>query len=57
MDLTREHALATLKTYTKSEALLKHAFAVEGVMRYFAREAGEDENYWGIVGMLHDVGL
>lgn len=55
MDLTREHALSTLKTYTKSDALLKHAFAVEGVMRYFAREAGEDENYWGIVGLLHDV--
>ena len=55
MDTTREHALATLKAYTKSEALLKHAFAVEGVMRYFAREAGEDENYWGIVGLLHDV--
>jgi predicted hydrolase (HD superfamily) len=46
MDLTREHALSTLKAYTKSEALLKHAFAVEGVMRFFAREAGEDENYW-----------
>ncbi|HWQ98586.1 MAG TPA: HDIG domain-containing protein [Clostridia bacterium] len=55
MDLTREHALSTLETYTKSEALLKHAYAVEGVMRYFAREAGEDENYWGLVGLLHDV--
>ena len=55
MDLTREHALSTLETYTKSEALLKHACAVEGVMRYFARESGEDENYWGIVGLLHDV--
>ena len=55
MDMAREHALSTLETYTKTEALLKHAFAVEGVMRYFAREAGEDENYWGIVGLLHDV--
>ena len=43
MELTREHALSTLKTYTKSEALLKHAFAVEGVMRAFAREAGEEK--------------
>ena len=55
MDLSREHALSTLKAYTKSEALLKHAYAVEGVMRYFAREAGEDENYWGNTGLLHDV--
>ncbi|MDP3448563.1 MAG: hydrolase [Eubacteriales bacterium] len=55
MDITREHALTTLQAYTKSDALLKHAFAVEGVMRYFAREAGEDESYWGIVGLLHDV--
>ena len=55
MDMTRDHALSTLMTYTKSEALLKHAYAVEGVMRFFAREAGEDENYWGIAGLLHDV--
>ena len=43
MKLTREDALSTLKTYTKTEALLKHAYAVEGVMRFFARELGEDE--------------
>ena len=55
MKQTREDALSTLKTYTKTEALLKHAYAVEGVMRYFARELGEDEEYWGIVGLLHDV--
>ena len=55
MDLSREHALSTLKAYTKSEALLKHAYAVEGVMRYFAREAGEDENYWGLIGLMHDI--
>ncbi len=55
MKQTRQDALNTLQTYTKSEALLKHAYAVEGVMRYFARELGEDEEYWGIVGLLHDV--
>jgi len=55
MELSREHALSTLRAYTKSEALLKHAYAVEGVMRCFARELGEDEDYWGIVGLLHDV--
>ena len=55
MEKTRQDALNTLQSYTKSEALLKHAFAVEGVMRYFARALGEDEEYWGIVGLLHDV--
>lgn len=51
----REEALSVLKQYTKSEALIRHALAVEAVMRYFAREAGEDEEYWGAVGLLHDV--
>ncbi|MGI5901062.1 MAG: HDIG domain-containing metalloprotein [Desulfitobacteriia bacterium] len=51
----REKALSVLKQYTKSEALIRHALAVEAVMRYFAREAGEDEEYWGAVGLLHDV--
>ncbi len=55
MERTRQDALATLQTYTKSDALIRHAYAVEGVMRYFARELGEDEEYWGIVGLLHDV--
>ncbi|NLI53697.1 MAG: HDIG domain-containing protein [Clostridiales bacterium] len=55
MERTRQDALNTLQTYTKSDALLRHAYAVEGVMRYFARELGEDEEYWGIVGLLHDV--
>ncbi len=55
MKQTRQDALKTLQTYTKSDALIKHAFAVEGVMRRFARESGEDEEYWGIVGLLHDV--
>ena len=56
MDTTREHALATLKAYTKSEALLKHAFAVEGVMRYFAREAGEDEHVPASLTALDPIG-
>jgi putative nucleotidyltransferase with HDIG domain len=55
MEQTRQVALATLKTYTQSEALIKHAYAVEGVMRYFARELNEDADYWGVVGLLHDV--
>ncbi len=52
---TREDALALLQQYNKSEALLRHGYAVEGVMRYFAEQLGEDADYWGIVGLLHDV--
>jgi len=52
---TREEAFALLKEYNKSESLLKHALAVEGVMRYMARKAGEDENKWAIVGLVHDL--
>ena len=52
---TRDEALALLKQYNQSEALLRHAYAVESVMRYFAEQFGEDVDYWGIVGLLHDV--
>ena len=50
-----EEALALLKEFNKSESLLKHAYAVEGVMRYMARKMGEDEEKWGIVGLAHDL--
>jgi len=43
------------RKYNKSESLLKHALSVEGVMRYMARKAGEDENKWGIIGLVHDL--
>ncbi len=52
---TREAALELLRKYNKSESLLKHAFAVEGVMRYMARKSGEDEEKWGIIGLIHDL--
>ncbi len=52
---TRQQALALLKTYNKSESLIKHALAVEGVMRYMARKYGEDEEKWGLVGLIHDL--
>lgn len=52
---THEQALALLRKYNKSESLLKHAFAVEGVMKYMARKSGEDENKWGIIGLVHDL--
>jgi predicted hydrolase (HD superfamily) len=52
---TREAALELFKKYNKSESLMKHALAVEGVMRYMARKAGEDEDKWGIIGFIHDL--
>ncbi|MEE4112527.1 MAG: HDIG domain-containing metalloprotein [Desulfobacteraceae bacterium] len=52
---TREDALALLKTYNQSESLIKHALAVEGVMRFMARKYGEDEDVWGVVGLVHDL--
>ena len=52
--LNREEALALLKAYNGA-ALVTHGLAVEGTMRYFARKAGEDEEKWGIVGLLHDL--
>jgi len=52
---TYEQAMTLLKKYNKSESLLKHAYAVEGVMRHMARKAGEDEEKWGIIGLVHDL--
>lgn len=52
---TRAEALSLLKEFNKSESLLKHAYAVEGVMRYIARKLGEDEEEWGTVGLIHDL--
>ncbi len=52
---TRDEAFALLKKYNQSESLIKHAFAVEGVMRYMAEKAGEDEEKWGIIGLIHDL--
>jgi len=47
--------LALLREYNKSDSLLKHAYAVEGVMRSVARKRGEDEDKWGIIGLIHDL--
>jgi len=52
---TRDEALALLKEYNQKEGLIKHALAVEGVMRYMARKRGEDEDLWGVVGLIHDL--
>jgi len=52
---TREEALNLLKQYNKNESLIKHALAVEGVMRFMARKRGEDEEKWGLIGLIHDL--
>ena len=52
---SREEAVALLKKYTKNEHLLQHAYCVEAVMRRFAEALGEDPEYWGLCGLLHDI--
>ena len=54
MSLSREDALALMHEYTQSDALRKHMLAVEAAMRAEARKYGEDEDLWGVVGILHD---
>lgn len=52
---TRDEALTLLKKYNKTENLIKHALAVEAIMRHFARKHSEDPETWGIVGLIHDL--
>ncbi len=52
--LTREAAWGLLNEYTLNGNLVKHGLAVEAAMRAYARRFGEDEDLWGIVGLLHD---
>ena len=52
---TREEAWGLLTEFNQSESLIKHALCVEGVMRYMARKKGEDEEKWGIIGLVHDL--
>jgi putative nucleotidyltransferase with HDIG domain len=54
MTWTRERAEALMLEYTTSESLRNHMYCVEQAMRAMARQAGEDEEAWGIVGLLHD---
>lgn len=55
MDLTREQALSLLQKYNKEPFHILHALTVEGVMHWFAQELGEDVDFWGLCGLLHDV--
>ena len=55
MELTREQALSLLQKYNKEPFHILHALTVEGVMRWFAQEEGQDPDFWGLCGLLHDV--
>lgn len=55
--ISREDAFALLKQYNKDAFHIQHALTVEGTMKWYAKELGygEDEEFWGIVGLLHDI--
>lgn len=52
---SRAAAMELLQEYNKNDSLVKHALTVEAVMRHFAGLLGEDEEKWGIIGLLHDI--
>ena len=52
--MNRDEALALMHEYTKSEGLRAHMYAIELAMRAYARKFGENEDEWGLVGLLHD---
>ena len=52
--MTRDQAWCLLTEFTLSESLRKHALSVEACLRAYARKFGEDEELWGIVGLIHD---
>lgn len=54
MGKTRQEAMALLREWVKNENLIKHMLCVEAAMRYYAKKFGEDEELWGMVGLLHD---
>ena len=52
---SREQAMDLLREFNQNESLIKHALAVEGVMRYLAEKNGEDPEHWGVIGLIHDL--
>ena len=52
---TRKEAFELLKEYNQDESLIKHALAVEAVMRYLANKLGQDQEKWGVIGLIHDL--
>ena len=55
--ISREDAAALLKKYNKDPFHIQHAFTMEAIMQWYAKELGyeNDAEYWGIVGLLHDI--
>lgn len=53
--MKREQAWELLCKYNQEPFHLRHALTVEAVMRYFAEQRGEDADFWGVVGLLHDI--
>lgn len=53
--MTRDEALAVLKQHLKNKNLINHSLALEAVLRALARRLGEDEELWGLTGLLHDI--
>lgn len=54
-NVTREEAMGLLKKYNQESFHIQHALTVDGVMKWYARQNQEDEEFWGIAGLLHDV--
>ena len=52
---TRDESLTFLREHNKEEMHIRHAYAVEAAMRGFAKHFGEDEDYWGLIGLMHDI--
>ncbi len=50
-----EDAISLLREYNSNESLINHALAVEAVMRFIARKLGQDEDKWGLIGLIHDL--
>jgi len=55
--MTREEALNSIKANVENENLIKHMLATEAIMRALARRLGEDEEEWGLTGLLHDIDM
>ncbi|MCX7775114.1 MAG: HDIG domain-containing metalloprotein [Rectinemataceae bacterium] len=53
--LSRDEAISLWRTWNHDESLFRHALSVEAVMRHFAARFGENVEYWGLVGLLHDI--
>lgn len=53
--MDRKTAIDLLKKYNKEEFHIRHAFTVEQIMRYFAKKNEENEELWGLAGLLHDI--